>query len=158
MRYVRRVDLFTIIVITCFGLVHVYWPSLFTDFVLWKQYGQALGLSCVYTRANLLRAKYIPGYFSSGQIRVASTLHALTMTLRTLAEIKKNTFATRKRYGVSTSWIRQTTLTVIMRPNILLPLPSLPPPSLSLSQIDNKYYSNRLLAIQLWPVLKSGFI
>ena len=25
MRYVRRVDLFTIIVITCFGLVHVYW-------------------------------------------------------------------------------------------------------------------------------------
>ena len=32
--------------------------------------------SCVYTRANLLRAKYIPGYFSSGQIRVASTPHA----------------------------------------------------------------------------------
>ena len=25
MSYVRRVDLFTIIVITCFGLVHVYW-------------------------------------------------------------------------------------------------------------------------------------
>ena len=49
-------------------------------------------ISCVYTRANIVRAKYIPGYFSSGQIRVASTLHACTITLRTLAKIKKNTF------------------------------------------------------------------
>ena len=27
------------------------------------------------TRANIARAKYIPGYFSSDYIRVASTLH-----------------------------------------------------------------------------------
>ena len=43
-------------------------------------------ISCVYTRANIVRAKYIPGYFSSDYIRVASTLH-YAMTLRTLAAL-----------------------------------------------------------------------
>ena len=42
--------------------------------------------SCVYTRANIVRAKYIPGYFSSDYIRVASTLH-YAITLRTLAAL-----------------------------------------------------------------------
>ena len=42
--------------------------------------------SCVYTRANIVRAKYIPGYFSSDYIRVASTLH-YAMPLRTLAAL-----------------------------------------------------------------------
>ena len=43
-------------------------------------------ISCVYTRANIVRAKYIPGYFSSDYIRVASTLH-YAITLRTLAAL-----------------------------------------------------------------------
>ena len=48
-----------------------------------------VGISCVYTMANIVPAKDIPGYFCSDYIRVASTLH-YAMTLRTLAALTRH--------------------------------------------------------------------
>ena len=68
--------------------------SLFTDIIkvdintgqVMYTFCMIMIISCVYTRANIVRAKYIPGYFSSDYIRVASTLH-YAITLRTLAAL-----------------------------------------------------------------------